>query len=197
MPPIPTPANEQERLATLERHDILDTRPDEAFDQITELAREIFQVEEAEEIVLITEAEPLSDPGPRIVYVNPAFTEITGYTRSEAIGATPRILQGPDTSRETLDEVREALETRETIEVDLLNRVHQHDLRRDVTTARGWADLLTDHRDDEVRQRAGCIVQASSQTRTSTGTRRPDRCRQAKSSPMANCSSWTRSRWAR
>jgi PAS domain S-box-containing protein len=44
--------------------------------------------------VVITEAEPIDKPGPRIVYVNPAFTRITGYTPEEVFGKTPRILQG-------------------------------------------------------------------------------------------------------
>src|SRR6202040_335916 len=48
--------------------------------------------------VVITEAEPLDTPGPRIVFVNEAFTQLTGYTPQEAIGQTPRFLQGPKTN---------------------------------------------------------------------------------------------------
>jgi PAS domain S-box-containing protein len=67
-------------------------------------------LEQADESVLITEAEPLSEPGPRIVYANSAFEEMTGYDRKEIVGKTPRILQGPDTDRKTLDSLRAALE---------------------------------------------------------------------------------------
>lgn len=35
--------------------------------------------------------------GPQIVYINDAFSEITGLTEAEAIGATPDIIQGPKT----------------------------------------------------------------------------------------------------
>lgn len=45
--------------------------------------------------VLVTEAEPVDLPGPRIVYVNEAFCKMTGYEAHEVIGKTPRILQGP------------------------------------------------------------------------------------------------------
>jgi PAS domain S-box-containing protein len=43
--------------------------------------------------VIITEAEPFDLPGPRIIYVNEAFTKMTGYTE-EVIGSTPRISTG-------------------------------------------------------------------------------------------------------
>ena len=45
--------------------------------------------------VVMTEADPMNFPGPRIVYVNKAFTKLTGYTIEEVLGLTPRILQGP------------------------------------------------------------------------------------------------------
>ncbi|WP_447556294.1 putative bifunctional diguanylate cyclase/phosphodiesterase [Vreelandella sp. EE22] len=75
----------------------------------------------AKDAILITEAEPIDDPGPRIVYCNPAFLSTTGYTSSEVIGQTPRILQCDDTSRATLDLIRKALSHWQPIEVELLN----------------------------------------------------------------------------
>ena len=36
-----------------------------------------------DDVIVITEAEPLDPPGPRIVYVNPAFTRMTGYTSDD------------------------------------------------------------------------------------------------------------------
>ena len=75
----------------------------------------------ATDSILITEAEPFDLPGPRIIYVNDAFTKMTGYTKEEVIGETPRILQGPKTSRKTLDKLRLALENWESCEVELIN----------------------------------------------------------------------------
>ncbi|WP_095097431.1 bifunctional diguanylate cyclase/phosphodiesterase [Pseudomonas sp. Irchel 3A5] len=75
----------------------------------------------AKDAILITEAEPIGEPGPRIVYCNPAFLSTTGFNASEVIGKTPRILQCEETSRETLDLIREALSKWQPIEVELIN----------------------------------------------------------------------------
>jgi len=58
--------------------------------------------------ILITELT-LEKPGPRIVYVNDGFCEMTGYSKEEVIGKTPRILQGPKTDREVLDKLKNRL----------------------------------------------------------------------------------------
>jgi PAS domain S-box-containing protein len=75
----------------------------------------------ANDAVLITEAEPVELPGPHIVYVNDAFTRMMGYERHEVIGKTPRILQGPQTDMEALKSVREALKRWEPVMVELVN----------------------------------------------------------------------------
>ncbi|MBD2577012.1 PAS domain S-box protein [Oscillatoria sp. FACHB-1406] len=71
--------------------------------------------------VVITEAEPIDEPGPRIVYVNPAFTRMTGYTLEEVLGKTPRILQGENTDRTALEQIRSALKKWQPVQIDLLN----------------------------------------------------------------------------
>lgn len=58
--------------------------------------------------ILITELD-LEEPGPKIVYVNNGFTKMTGYSREEVIGKTPRILQGPKTDRAILDKLKRKL----------------------------------------------------------------------------------------
>jgi PAS domain S-box-containing protein len=73
------------------------------------------------DIVLITEAEPIGEPGPRIVYVNEAFERRTGYNRAEAIGRSPRFLQGPLTQRDELDRIRAALESWQPVRAELIN----------------------------------------------------------------------------
>jgi diguanylate cyclase (GGDEF)-like protein/PAS domain S-box-containing protein len=73
------------------------------------------------DIVIITEAGPFREPGPRIVFVNEAFERRTGYTPEEVMGRTPRLLQGPGTQRRELDKIREAMEQWQPARVDLIN----------------------------------------------------------------------------
>ena len=72
--------------------------------------------------VVITEAESLEAPDhPKIVYVNEAFTYITGYTPEEIIGQTPRILQGKKTDPHTLKEIKQSLTKRIPIKTEVIN----------------------------------------------------------------------------
>nr|MBC7614359.1 PAS domain S-box protein [Pseudopedobacter sp.] len=71
--------------------------------------------------VMITEAEPFDLPGPQILYVNEAFTKMTGYTSEEVIGKTPRILQGPKTNKEELKRLDKCLRSWSLCEATLIN----------------------------------------------------------------------------
>jgi PAS domain S-box-containing protein len=77
------------------------------------------QVGGAREAVVITEAD-LND-GPKIVFVNKAFTRLTGYTLGEVYGKTPRLLQGPATERRLLDELRKNLTKGDSFHGELVN----------------------------------------------------------------------------
>ena len=78
--------------------------------------------EYATDAILVTEADNINTPdGPRIVYVNNAYLEMTGYDRKEVIGKTPRILQGSETDRKELDKLRYALENSERGYAELIN----------------------------------------------------------------------------
>lgn len=74
-----------------------------------------------QDAVLITEAEPFDAPGPRIVYVNEAFTKMTGYTADEVIGKSPRILQGPKSDKKELARLGKALRNWEACEITTIN----------------------------------------------------------------------------
>jgi len=55
--------------------------------------------------IMITEA----GPGFPIVYVNPAFCNMTGYTPEEILRASPSILQGPATDPDVLERLAQDL----------------------------------------------------------------------------------------
>jgi PAS domain S-box-containing protein len=65
-------------------------------------------IEAAAESILITTTD-LDAPGPTIVYVNPAFEKMTGWSRAEVLGQSPRILQGPNTDLRIFADLREKL----------------------------------------------------------------------------------------
>jgi PAS domain S-box-containing protein len=62
-----------------------------------------------------------SRPDNPIVFANEAFQILTGYNRSEIIGANCRFLQGPDTDRSQVERVRAAIRAGSSVDVDLLN----------------------------------------------------------------------------
>jgi PAS domain S-box-containing protein len=70
---------------------------------------------------MVTEAETIDEPGPRILYVNKAFTETTGYSKEETLGRSPRFLQGKRTDRKELDKIRNALTNNESVQVEIIN----------------------------------------------------------------------------
>jgi PAS domain S-box-containing protein len=70
-------------------------------------------VEQSTESIVIATPR-LDGPGPQVLFVNPAFTRMTGYAAEEAIGKSSRILHGPRTDRAELQRQREALGRGET-----------------------------------------------------------------------------------
>jgi diguanylate cyclase (GGDEF)-like protein/PAS domain S-box-containing protein len=75
----------------------------------------------ATDAVLITSAEPVDYPGPVIIYVNPAFSRMTGYAPEEVLGKSPRLLQGPNSCVHTRERIRAALKAWKPVEAELLN----------------------------------------------------------------------------
>lgn len=68
--------------------------------------------------MLIT--DPLQPDNP-IIFCNDAFLSLSGYGRDEIIGRNCRFLQGPDTDRSKVDEIRTAVMAEDAVRVDLLN----------------------------------------------------------------------------
>ncbi|MEG4394978.1 PAS domain S-box protein [Microcoleus sp. BROC3] len=81
--------------------------------------------------ILIADA---SRPDIPIIYCNPAFEKLTGYSREEVIGRNCRFLQGPDTDGVQLDRLRSSLRAGTEIKVVLKN------YRKDKTPF--WNELI-------------------------------------------------------
>ena len=77
-------------------------------------------VESAYDAILIT-TPGLDGPDPTIEYVNPAFERMTGWSKAEALGKSPRILQGPKTDREMLERLRQDLASKHAFQGDGTN----------------------------------------------------------------------------
>jgi PAS domain S-box-containing protein len=74
-----------------------------------------------DDAIVVTRAEPMSAPGPEIVFVNPAFERMTGYGAAEMIGATPHKLHGPDTDPEAQRRIGAALRAWRPVRQEVLN----------------------------------------------------------------------------
>ncbi|WP_438969681.1 diguanylate cyclase [Methylophaga sp.] len=77
-------------------------------------------VELTNDAIIVTDAN-IEVPGPQIVYVNPAFTKLTGYSFKEAMGKTPRMLQGEGTSESSKKKIKKALLKQHDIRITLRN----------------------------------------------------------------------------
>jgi PAS domain S-box-containing protein len=62
-----------------------------------------------------------NQPDNPIVFSNDAFAFMTGYTPEEIIGTNCRFLQGPETDRTVIDQVRAAIAARREVAVEVLN----------------------------------------------------------------------------
>ena len=60
-------------------------------------------------------------PDNPIVFANPAFLALTGYSADEVLGRNCRFLQGPDTDLATVATVRDAVAGRRDVKVQILN----------------------------------------------------------------------------
>lgn len=94
------------------------------------LARSVGHLQDA---VIITQGERGPDGVRRIIFVNRAFAEMTGFAESEVVGNTPDITVGPETDRAALMKIQRARDELRPVRVELLK------YRKDRTTF--WAEL--------------------------------------------------------
>ncbi len=70
----------------------------------------------ANDAIIIADANGVTE------WVNPAYTDLTGFTAEESIGRKPgKLLQGPDTDPDTIASIRLALANKRKIRTEILN----------------------------------------------------------------------------
>ena len=105
----------EEKLRQL--NETLEQRVAEQTAEVRLLAEAISHLGEG---VMIT-SDGLDWPGPKIVFANEALCRITGYTAEELNGQTPRILQGDNSDRGTLDRIKAELAAGRSCLAELVN----------------------------------------------------------------------------
>ncbi len=75
-------------------------------------------MEAASDGIIITDAHQPDNP---VIYANPAFSRITGYSNEDIVGRNCRFLQGPETDQEQLNQLRQAIREKRSTAVTLLN----------------------------------------------------------------------------
>jgi PAS domain S-box-containing protein len=71
--------------------------------------------------VLIAEVDPSNIHELKIVYINDAFTIMTGYSGSEVLNQTPSILHGEKTDPAEIAKLKKALEHHESCQVEMIS----------------------------------------------------------------------------
>ncbi|WP_152204989.1 PAS domain-containing protein [Marinobacter changyiensis] len=70
--------------------------------------------------VMVTEATA-DHKNSVIIYVNQAFTDLTGYPADEVLGKTPGLLQGPETDKAVTERLSEDLKNNRTFHGSTVN----------------------------------------------------------------------------
>jgi PAS domain S-box-containing protein len=68
--------------------------------------------------IILTDPRQADNP---IVFANNAFLDLTGYDLEEVLGRNCRLLQGAQTDRAVVDQLRTAIAERRAVSVELLN----------------------------------------------------------------------------
>ncbi|MEM7469949.1 MAG: EAL domain-containing protein [Pseudomonadota bacterium] len=102
--------------AIVKPHRQLEKSRSELYEKTERLAELALVAEMASESIILTDADG------QATWVNRAFSDITGYAHTEVIGQKPgALLQGPDTDPETVKSIARALQSKKSVQRELLN----------------------------------------------------------------------------
>ena len=71
--------------------------------------------------VLIGEVDPTNTQHVKIVYINEAFTKMTGYSNEDVLNQTSRILQGERTDPAKIERLQKALKQKESCQIEMIS----------------------------------------------------------------------------
>ena len=84
-------------------------------------------ITQSKDSILITEANSVSHRIPKIVYVNPAFSQMSGYDSNEIIGKSPNIFKGPKSDSDELKKLLKAIKNEEECLIETISYTKQKD----------------------------------------------------------------------
>lgn len=71
--------------------------------------------------IIITEADFNERKLPKIIYVNPAFSTMTGYSSKQVIGQSPDLLKGPNSDLSSIKKIIAAIKNREECQIEMIS----------------------------------------------------------------------------
>ncbi len=80
-----------------------------------------YVITNASDSVIITHVNCIDDSDHTIIYTNDAFTKMTGYSKEEVIGKTPKLFQGPNTNKAELKRIKKAIKRWDSCEIEVIN----------------------------------------------------------------------------
>jgi PAS domain S-box-containing protein len=82
-------------------------------------------ITQSKDSILITEANSADHKIPKIVYVNPAFSQMSGYESNEIIGKSPNIFKGPKSDSDELKKLLRAIKNEEECLIETISYTKQ------------------------------------------------------------------------
>jgi PAS domain S-box-containing protein len=78
-------------------------------------------ITQSKDSIIITEADSKNTRIPKIIYVNPAFSIMSGYHTDEIIGKTPNIFKGPNSDKQEYKKLITALKKKEECLIETIS----------------------------------------------------------------------------
>ena len=118
--------DDEEGRKLLEQCDATEKLPEAVVEACGELSNDMDQqdfnliksIQQSQHSFIITDPSLQDNP---IVFASDDFLSLTGYAREDVLGRNCRFLQGTETSKEKVDEIRKGLSTGDDVSVTLVN----------------------------------------------------------------------------